>query len=158
MKSKKIVVALVSCALFVPAAADAKKPAATGTGKGKVTKPAKPPKPSPAVSFVLTGTIGVDEAGAPSLTVTGSNRHGVAYVGQVMGLDLSAAQLSTADANGDGSFDSADLQSGDAVVVVARRAKGSTLEQPLLVGKLVNLTNPYVEPVIEEPAVTEPAA
>ena len=91
---------------------------------------------NPKVTYVFKGTYNEDG----SVSVERGNNHvrKAELVGQDVQFDLVGAKLTVADTNGDGAKDLSDVQSGDAVVIMARLPKSGPGDQPLEAKRLVD--------------------
>jgi hypothetical protein len=124
-KRNRILVAIGIAALALPAYAAAKP----GNGHGK---------PHNAM-YILKGTYG-DGA---IVSVDHGNAHAkrAGLVGTDVALDISAAKITVADTNADGTADASDVLAGDRVLVQARLPKGDPGTAPFAARHLVDQTN-----------------
>jgi hypothetical protein len=99
------------------------------------------PKPDRQVAYVFKGTFHVASS---TVSVVKGNRHvrRAGLVGQDVAFDLSAARVRTADVNGDGKRDAADLQDGDVVLVKARLPRRTPGAAPFAARKVVDQSHP----------------
>lgn len=146
-KRTRMLVAIGLTALAVPAAAAAKPGNGNANGHGKPHN----------VTYIVKGAYG--EGGIVS--VNHGNRHAkrAGLVGTDVTLDLSAAKISVADTNADGTADASDILAGDKVLVQARLPKGDPGAQPFAARHLVDQTNPAADDdddVTLDPPVVEP--
>lgn len=129
-KRTRMLVAIGVTALAVPAYAAAKPGNGHANGHGKPHD----------VMYILKGTYG--DGGVVS--VSHGNGH-VKHAGLVgtddVTVDLSAAKVTVADTNADGTADASDVLVGDKVLVQARLPKGDPGVQPFAARHLVDQTN-----------------
>ena len=92
------------------------------------------------VTYVFKGTWNSDG----TVTVKHGNAHvrKAKLVGTDVTFDLTNAKIVVRDTNGDGKRDSADLASGDRVVVKARLPRKDPGDQPFTATRLVDQTHP----------------
>ncbi len=103
------------------------------------------------VTYIFKGAY----AGDGLVSVAHGNAHARrgGFVGHDVSIDLSAARIVTADVNGDGKTDAADVQPGDVVIVKVRLPKRTTFSASaeaddattLHVRQLIDITHPAVE-------------
>jgi hypothetical protein len=124
-KRNRVLVAIGVAALALPAYAAAKP----GHEHGK---------PHNAM-YILKGTYGDGAV----VTVDHGNAHAkhTGLVGTDVALDLSAAKITVADTNADGTTDASDVLAGDRVLVQARLPKGDPGTAPFAARHLVDQTN-----------------
>lgn len=153
MKSHRIIAAAAALALAVTPAALAKKDGESkGKGKDKSALKGQNGKGhGKGKNVVLKGTVvSVDEAGAVTVTVAKATKHGRSLVGT--DAVFTATKVNVADVNLDGAFTTADLQTGDKVVVQLRLKSDSTA--PYAARHIVDQTNPKPEDSEEAEAET----
>jgi hypothetical protein len=123
-KRKRIIVAIGVAALALPAYAAA--------------KPGHESKPHNGM-YILKGTYGDGAV----VSVDHGNAHAkhAGLVGTDVALDISAAKITVADTNADGTADASDVIAGDRVLVQARLPKGDPGVQPFAARHLVDQTN-----------------
>lgn len=129
-KRTRMLVAIGATALVVPAYAAAKP------GNGHANGHDKPHN----VMYVLKGTYG--DGGVVSVSHGNGHAKHAGLVGTDVTVDLSAAKITVADTNADGTTDASDVLVGDKVLVQARLPKGDPGVQPFAARHLVDQTNP----------------
>jgi hypothetical protein len=94
------------------------------------------------VMYILKGTYG--DGGIISVSRGNGHAKRAGLVGTDVTVDLSAARITVADTNADGTADVSDVVAGDQVLVQARLPKNDPGAQPFAARHLIDQTNPPV--------------
>jgi hypothetical protein len=147
IRTRPAVVLLTAATLALPAAAVAapgQNKSAGADGGNRVSAKVKAKERKERIkpgNYILRGTY---DAEAGSMDVSSGNRAArrAELLKSDVVLDLSRAKLSVADRDGDGRATSADLATGDRVVVQLKLTRSALASGPLTVRRLVDRTAP----------------